>query len=185
MAEQYGVIIGIDPSSTKTGWSLMVNGVIYDAGEVHVKKRKQITPHRTTEIAQKLCSQLKRYSFSTLVMKGAGPPYRPGQVTKEIIIEYPSAKVYGNRPGTGLAIYGDAVGVVRSSLGNEFGGFEIHYVTPDTWCGGHSKVKRRMIAEKEWPTMADTKDSGGDIADAIALAVWFRDGGKSRCLAGG
>lgn len=96
-----------------------------------------------------------------------------------IVIEIPSGKVNEARHrgrGSGLSVYGFAVGHVRECCRQwvrSFGG-ELISIMETEWTGGHGKDKRRLVAGRVWPELEKISDPGADIADAIALAEWWR-----------
>ena len=98
----------------------------------------------------------------------------------KIVIEIPSGKVNLKRHGgggSGLSVYGYAVGTIQRMckiMCATWGG-KIVRVTAERWTGGHTKVKRKVVAEKIWPRLKRMSDKGMDISDAIALGQWWFD----------
>lgn len=103
---------------------------------------------------------------------------------KTILIEWTSGKVGKNRhggQGAGLAVYGIAVG----SLWREVLAW-LRYQPPEnqlvtnvvlvkenTWTRQVPKADRIAAVAAVYPEYDAGNDSGGDIADAIGLAVWY------------
>ena len=97
-----------------------------------------------------------------------------------VVIEWTSGKVGAKRHkgrGAGLAIYGLAIGAIwrtavswsaqRTPLG------QVVTVLENEWTAGKSKKSRSELIAMEYPRIDFSKDTGGDIADAIGLGVWF------------
>lgn len=170
------IYVFIDPSSKTTGYSIWdgegtssvpraINGrpSLLTAGKIDRLKRKGLAWDDGVDImVDELEQILSRW--------------KPGKV----VIEIPSGKVNPKRHGgggSGLSVYGYAVGtiqrmckVVCATLGGR-----LVRVTGERWTGGHTKVKRRVVAEKVWPRLRQMKDKGMDISDAIALGQWWFD----------
>jgi Holliday junction resolvasome RuvABC endonuclease subunit len=148
--------LSLDPSSTCVGWAVFTveEGTIA-AGRIRGKGKA--ATGRIDALVDAVASLAKEHSIDSA------------------IVEVPSGKVHAGRNrggGSGLSVYGEAVGAIRTAL--RLMGLVMHSVTAERWTGGHSKVKRRRVALKEYPALDGMTDGGGDISDAIALGVWYR-----------
>jgi len=152
----------LDPSSTRTGYAIMKRpAVILEAGHLKPRRRDDSAEDRITTMA---------IDLEELIRKR--PP-------SSIVIEIPSGKVHGRLRGNAphLVVYGMAVGAMywaaRSAVDSIPGG--IHLVNANEWTRGQSKAKRCRLIAAEFPAYAKdfASDSGGDMADAIGLGVWW------------
>ena len=94
-----------------------------------------------------------------------------------VLIETTSGKVSGRHGGggAGLAVYGMAVGAVRQSLRTNGKVASLLGFTENQWTGGHGKAKHVRVARRHCPEYEalEGRDKGADIADAVALTVWY------------
>jgi len=154
------MILGLDPSSTRTGYALMSSPTwIVEAG--------YLRPHRTKDPALMRVSHMRESLVDIL-----------GQYGPAIAcVEVPSGKVAsGQRRGasaSAMAMYGMAVGVFLATCLEHLRG---EVVTPNEreWTRGVPKIKRNRLIAAQFPVYREqfSKDSGGDIGDAIGLALW-------------
>lgn len=95
-----------------------------------------------------------------------------------IVIEVPSSHVNKKRHkggGAGLAIYGLAVGHIRRECLAFVAGTDKQLIDVDSqdWTQGTTKYHRQGIVACQFPQYIPSEDPGGDVADAIALGVWY------------
>lgn len=160
------VYVFIDPSSKTTGYSIWDGEgepSILTAGKIDRLKKKGLAWDDAVDI---MVDELK----SILVR------WKPGKV----VIEIPSGKVNPKRHGgggSGLSVYGYAVGTIQrmcKSVCSMWLGRVVR-ITAERWTGGHTKLKRKAVAERTWPQLKQMVDKGMDISDAIALGKWWFD----------
>lgn len=101
------------------------------------------------------------------------------------IVEIPSGRPgRGSRAGAGphLAIYGMAAGAIWAVLAVRMPSQSVHTVDERTWTGRIPKIKRQRQIGYAFPAYAKAAaaDSGGDVADAIGLCVWYWTKGPGR-----
>jgi len=96
-----------------------------------------------------------------------------------IVVEDTSGKVGHNRHGgggAGLAIYGKAIGYMTAVANAS--GFPVAMVKENDWTRGTPKAIRTARV-KQWVRNYDeSKDPGGDMADAIGLGKWYAERAK-------
>jgi Holliday junction resolvasome RuvABC endonuclease subunit len=160
--ENRDVVMGIDPSSTRTGYALVVYpGRVATAGYVTGSRRNQLPLQR---IAQ-MCLELRH-----LIEEEA-----PTEIVIEMSSGHVGARHLGG--GAGLATYGMAVGAVWQACmrAAELIGSELNMVPENMWTGGISKSQRKTSLVLECEAYASVRggDCGADVADAIGLAVWW------------
>lgn len=157
MAEAFGLFL--DPSSTRTGYSLMnERDTIIEAGYFRPDRRGDPPIVRAADMAEDL-----------RVLVSERPPLL-------IVVEVPTGLAgTGSRHGAGarLAIYGLAVGIIywqaRSICGR------VSCVDERTWTLGIPKLKRRQMLAVVFPAYARAfaRDGGGDVADAIGIGRYW------------
>lgn len=165
-----GMILTLDPSSTRIGWALWQAGRCVRAGAIKPRRAKDQALDRIDWMVDQL-----QATIGTIVQSDNR---RRPIVT---VIEVTSGKVNARRHGgggAGLAIYGDAVGSVRTMLRLSSDVKQCIRVFENRWIGGFDKAKRRRVAAAEWIHYDRKTDPGADIADAIALGAWWRDIGS-------
>jgi hypothetical protein len=163
-------VLGIDPSSTRTGYAILTGLEPADLLEAGY-----LTPARTKDTANQRIDAMVA-DLETL-LKEQEP------VIDVVVIEASSGKV-GKRHkggGAGLAIYGQAIGELRRA---------VLAIMPPEYSGGRGRVV--MVPENEWtrsrpkgernagiaaiyPAYAAEvcHDTGGDVGDAIGIARWW------------
>lgn len=162
------IILAIDPSSTKTGYAALdslrgctEDGMIIDAGLVSGSRQGDKVA-RIIEMGHEIDLLIRQY--------------RP----ERVIIESTSAHVFkrhGKMIGSGLAVYGHAVGFIHAVA-------ERHELDPIvvcidavTWTAGRPKKERtrelQLISTRYLNACAGGSDSGGDVGDAILLGLWY------------
>lgn len=160
MADDGSTILAIDPSSTRSGWAVMAGVRDLTAyGAVIGDKKLDALPR-----AVRMADSLVRIA-----------QYRQ---PSRIVIEVPSARVYGGRPGSGLTLYGQAVGVIYATLLHSLPQTDLISVKADVWTRQLKKQHRLLCVKSDFPAYARMRDAAGDIGDAIALGQWwFRERG--------
>ena len=92
----------------------------------------------------------------------------------------------GSRAGAGphLAVYGMAVGAIWAKLVQCLCLKDVHAVTEREWTRGLTKAKRQRQIGYAFPAYAQAAaaDSGGDVADAIGLCLWYWTKGAGRVV---
>ena len=148
----------LDPGSRCLGWSYMDSarrGKILDAGRIIRTKGPYLA--RIDQICQEIWVEVH------------------SRHVDKCLIEVPSGGVHtrhGGR-GEGLSIYGFAVGAIRQSLRHWLGYSAVIDLPVAEWKSGQPKEKAIKVATKHYPPYADMKDPSADIADGIAMAVWY------------
>lgn len=153
------MLLALDPSSTRTGWAVLDGGEVVEAGALSV-------PSKKGEPAAERCIRMMR-AVQGLLLEWVG--------VDSCVIEIPSGKVNHARNqggGSGLSVYGFAVGMIYAAVVEADGVSSAAY-TAEQWTRGITKEKRKRIAARYYPAYLGMKDAGGDIADAISLGVWF------------
>lgn len=154
-------ILAIDPSSTKTGFALFDEDEnLIDAGILKPNKTTDCAAYRIEAMCKDFRALLDQYE----------PAF--------IVIEWTSGKVGRKRHkggGAGLAIYGIAIGalwrVAEQWCSDNIG--DVVRILENEWTAGKSKKERFEIISTLYPKIDLSKDTGGDIADAIGLGMWF------------
>ena len=163
--------IFVDPGSYATGWCAAIPqpdyGVkILAAGEIGFQFKHAKHPyHRITDIRNGLARLMNSMTPSPSLY----------------LIEVTSGKVNKRRHkggGAGLAIFGVAVGALwqMGLMWKPEDGSEPPVVMPVTenqWKGSFGKLKSVRVAEKYSDEYDPQVDPEFNIADAIALAVWY------------
>lgn len=162
------ILLAIDPSSTKTGYAVMVDRVtLLDAGFLKPGKTRNPAIMRIKEMIEQLVEVLDEW--------------QPGKV----LIESPSAHVNIGRhhgAGAGLAVYGFAAGAIWAACCARV---DTKAIDAQLWTCGVPKLKRQKNICMAFPQQYNPeKDRGGDIADAIGLACWWFGRQKAKRLAG-
>ena len=155
-------ILAIDPSSTKTGFALFDdNETLIDAGTLRPNKTTDAAEHRIAA----MCSDLE------VLLKVNTPDI--------VVIEWTSGKVGRNRhkgSGAGLAVYGIAVGAIwrtAAAWAARQATRQVITIYENEWTAGVPKRQRGELVKRMVPRLDLSKDSGGDISDAIGLGCWY------------
>lgn len=162
-------ILGIDPSSTRTGWAVLdETGKLTDAGYITGRTHSP-APDRVIEMV----SGVGQVITSAV----------PGGLA-QIVVELPGARVHRNNAGHGhgLPVYGLAAGAVwmachliANRLANaELTNITVEYAIETEWTRRIPKSRRRreIAALHREYRVIETRDGGGDISDAIGLCLW-------------
>lgn len=161
-------ILAFDPSSMVTGWALLEEPQeLIEAGLIHPLRRRVAPIERIREIIEDVEKLLDTFC------------------PDDILVEITSGKVGQLRHtggGAGLGVYGMAVGAVwlacehwveqnRHRYGA--GCPEVHPIEENLWTRGQPKGNRIAAVASEFPQYRPATDPGGDMGDAIGLALWF------------
>lgn len=169
-------IFSIDPGSQRSGWAVMT-------GEEKLVEAGLLLPERTRDGAEKRLQAMMQDLVRLLVQ------YQPDVV----VLEWTSGKVITSRHGgggAGLAIYGIAIGALWAvclqwAQVSRAGGrtCEVVCISENEWTHGRPKTRRRIggkavpsrvdLIQHRFPAYVPEKDPGGDVADAIGLALWY------------
>ena len=156
------LILGLDPSSTTTGYAIL-NGPdnLREAGLFAPTNKRAPALERIAEMIDDLTATIADYHPSRAV------------------IEITSGKV-GKRhggQGAGLAVYGMAVGALWWATVKLLGPDQVTAIDENTWTQGIPKRRRQMELFARFPKYADWanggNDPGADAADAIGVARWW------------
>jgi len=170
------LIFSLDPGSLKSGWALMRKP------EQLVKAGLLLPDKQTAPSALRINTMC--CSLWTLLNY-----YQP----KTILIEWTSGKVGRKRHGgggAGLAIHGAATGALwREVLAwlrwqppqNQLE-TKVQSVRENDWTRQVPKADRQAAIAQMFPAYNIKEDPGGDIADAIGLAVWYMRENKLRAV---
>lgn len=150
-------ILALDPSSTATGYAVMRDdGTLADAG--------LLKPDRTRDDANTRIAAMHRALMDVL------REHRPTCV----VVEDTSGKVGARHrgAGAGLAIHGKAVGYFMAAV--KAAGYVPEMILENVWTRGTPKAKRQARVALAYRSYRPAEDPGGDTADAIGLAEWWR-----------
>ena len=155
-------ILAIDPSSTKTGFALL------DESE-NLLEAGTLRPNKTTDAAEYRIAAMCQDIENLLMISDPNI----------IVIEWTSGKVGKRRhkgSGAGLAVYGMAIGAIwRTAViwAAKRVSKQVITIYENEWTAGKSKTRRSELIKTLYPAIDFSKDTGGDIADAIGLATWY------------
>lgn len=161
------VVFAIDPGSLRTGWAvLQAPERLVEAG--------LLLPDKTTAPSEFRINSMCRDLWLLL------NEHRP----KVILVEWTSGKLNARRhqgSGQGLAVHGAATGALwreclawrRSPRAKQQLEVKVILVRENDWTRGVPKQDRIRAVANMFPIYKPTNDGGGDIADAIALSVWY------------
>lgn len=156
------VIMGIDPSSTATGWALgspIGFGAVVKYADVIKPSARWSAIKRVEKIVEEMSLILEEYMPNIVVIELPGPKVH--------------RRVKSSNPH-GLAVYGMASGAVwgmclfHPTLEDS----KIIIATPNKWTEGSSKNHRKRRALGVYPGYKPSLDQDGDMADAICLCDW-------------
>lgn len=154
-------IVSLDPSSTVVGFAVMgFDKRLIEAGPITPAAPSAGSYERIVSLRGQLRT----------VLESVGPA--------TILIEWTTGKVgkrhYGN--GAGLAVYGCGVGAIATECehyGESRGDCEVVPVLENDWTRGVPKRDRQYAVATEYRAYLIADDPGGDVADAIGLALWW------------
>lgn len=151
-------LLSIDPSSTCTGYAVLNDEALLDAGKLRPNRVKDKPNERIDVMVADLVKLVAEYGPGIILMEDTS-----GKVSRR----------HGKGGGAGLAIYGKAVGEVRRAM--MITGVRVECILENEWTRGCSeKAERKLWCQAAYPTQYDpAKDEGGDVADAIKMARWW------------
>ena len=147
--------IGIDPSSTVTGFAAMEGSELLRM-ELWKPPNKWSARKRVRDMADSLEDALC------------------GLAPQQIIIEMPGGKVWDASTGAGHAIYGWAVGYIFRIAEEQIGRRKVVAVAPGVWTRGKTKKQNQSEVAMQFPSYDIEADPGGDVSDAIGLCFWWQ-----------
>jgi Holliday junction resolvasome RuvABC endonuclease subunit len=156
------VILSLDPSSSCTGYALLTGPTkheLVDGGIITATPKKAPAIERMRQMARDVAAIITE---------------RREQL-QSVVIEVPSGKVHrrmwGASKGAGLSTYGMAVGYIMATV--EASGVPCVPVFENDWTRQVPKATRiAEVAMVYRGAYDESKDPGGDFADAIALGRW-------------
>jgi len=154
------LILSLDPSSTIVGFAfLRIDAGLVRAGVIEPAKRAE--------------PSYRRILSMRIDLRGLLDEYKPGT----ILIEWTKGKV-GRRHhgrGAGLAVYGCGVGAIATEAEHwaEANDAEVEAILENDWTRGVPKNTRQIAIANLYQEYRIGNDPGGDIADAIGMAVWW------------
>jgi len=162
------LIFSIDPGSKKTGWAVMAaREQLIQAGLLLPDKQSTAPEFRIHRMCEDLRNLLDEIQPAV------------------ILIEWTSGKVGKKRHGgggAGLAIHGAATGALwrevlawrRALPAEQQLAVKVELTLENVWTRGVPKKKRIDAVNVAFPQYDPEKDRGGDIGDAIGLAIWYQ-----------
>jgi len=153
-------VLGIDPSSTRTGYAVMTSPTnLVEAGALTGENRRDPALDRIDQMVSEVTGILSEQRITRVVI----------EVTTGHI-----GRRHGGG-GAGLATYGMAVGAIRNACCERLGASSVTSLYENRWTNGVPKRTRQRVIAAALPAYRIETDSGGDIADAIGLCVyWFK-----------
>jgi len=167
-------ILALDPSSTCTGYAVLLEERIIEAGRIRGKSRSDTVIARVLAMRGELMEILHEHD-----------PWA-------VVIELPLEKQWTRHPErkSGMAVWAGAAwalwafahewalerACLNDALRIERGAAPDNpaiYPIPNTWTAGRSKEDRKASVAILWPAYLTARDPGGDIADAICLGLWW------------
>jgi hypothetical protein len=155
------IIMGIDPSSTITGYAVKLDKALVEAGLIRPSRHGIVSFERICEM---------RIDLNILLDK-----FRPAIV----LVEWTRGKVGIRRHqgrGAGLAVYGAGVGAIatQAEIWCEKNSAVLYPVNENDWTRRIPKEDRQAVIAAQYPEYKINEDPGGDIADAIGLVDWWQ-----------
>jgi len=155
-----GIMLGLDPSSTRTGYALLKSPTeIIEAGCLRPLRSRDAALSRICHIRSSLVELIHEH------------------LPNRVCIEVPSGKVGGGQrrgaSASAMAVYGMAAGMMLATC-LEHCGDHTFPVNEREWTGRVPKNRRNRLIAAQFPAYREqlNKDRGGDVGDAIGLALW-------------
>lgn len=167
------MFISLDPSSTAIGYAAFRSLKCVKATIIKPRRQKDPALDRIDWMVKILSQEIDTVYH---MLRRRKP-----REELVVVVEVTSGKVNRNRHGgggAGLAIYGDAVGSIRTACRLNPQVDRVVQIFENEWIGGHGKAKRRRVAKANYGLYDASEDRGADLADAIALGVWWKEFGK-------
>jgi len=161
------IVFAIDPGSIRSGWCVMKPPEqLVEAGLLLPNKLRALPEFRINDQCESLRELLNKWQ------------------PKTILLEWTSGKVGRKRhrgQGAGLAIYGISVGSLwqvvlawrRALPAKQQLEVKVELILENLWCRQIPKSERIATVAATFPEYNASQDPGGDIADALGLAVWY------------
>lgn len=166
------LILGIDPSSTRTGYALLESG-----GAPRIIEAGYLTGRKTTDNAMQRILGMRASLIELIATNNLTTLTADRHPRVQAVVEIPSGKVgSGQRRGasaSAMAIYGMAVGMILITCIDLLAS-NVVAIDERTWTGRVSKLVRQRHVAAEFPGYREImrNDGGADVADAIGLALW-------------
>lgn len=153
------MILSLDPSSTTTGYAVLSDDgtKLIDAGKLRGKAGTRATD-RVLAMREGLIDVLTEHCPRT------------------VLIELPTEKQHTRNPErkSGMPVWAMAAGALwMVAFDWPYDEDTIAHVIPNTWTRGSTKAHRQRQASLCFPNYDATKDTGGDVSDAITMAMWW------------
>jgi len=157
------ILLGLDPSSTRTGYAL----VTLKGGALTVLEAGYLKPAMSTE------KPMRRIGAMVDDLMRLIEEHKPDIA----IVEVCSGHVgVGQRRNAGarLGVYGMAVGAMYQAV-RSVPGLQAEWVNEDVWPQGVPKRQRQQDIAMMFPAYAEQidADGGADVSDAIGISLWW------------
>lgn len=163
MIDSKQIIVSLDPSSTIVGFAAM-------SSDSQLIKAGVIEPDHRSDPSYDRIRSMRRD------LRGLLDTVKPGT----ILVEWTKGKVGRRRHrglGAGLAVYGCGVGAIATEAEHWIElndpAAEVIAILENDWTRGVPKEQRQLAIAQMFSEYRTGQDPGGDIADAIGLAVWW------------
>ena len=151
-------LLAIDPSSRVTGYAVMrAADCLVEAGVLKQDAKLPVLARIDEMVA----------AVEALIDE---------HVVTHVVIEVTSGKTAGRlrKNVQGLAVYGMAIGEIRRTVITMIGAQNVTAIPENEWTKGVPKRERMRLVAMAFSQYKPADDPGGDIADAIWLAMyWF------------
>ena len=161
------VILSLDPSSKAIGWAeITPQAELVDGGVIKPDVRSG-------------ASSLERDADMGVTL---WEKVLDDKMPAVILIEWTTGKVGKRRNkgrGAGLPVYGTGVGWAGATCfwwklhSPDRSTIQIIDILENDWTGGVKKRERQLAVIQEYPHYPPDLDPGGDLSDAIGMAVWW------------
>lgn len=172
IADRVSFVIGIDPASKRTGFSILtVGGRLLDAVLISASHRNK---HNPTLRIREIVADLRGVILAQPWPDRDGAPLPP---TVAIAVEIGNARrsrTAERSGGQGLPVYGRAVGRVEAlALELAHDADAVVSVDQRTWNGSAQKGRTAAAVRAEYPELDAARDPKNDVADAVGIARWL------------
>ena len=162
------LILGLDPSSTCTGYAV-VRAVVRDEGQETV-----LLDAGYLKPAEPRAAPMRRIESMVDELAVIIKDHRPDMAIVEVCSGHAGV---GQRhhAGARLAVYGMAVGAMWEACRVLLGDKQVEWMPEDVWTAGVPKAERQAVIAALYPAYAEqmAADAGGDVSDAIGLILWW------------
>jgi Holliday junction resolvasome RuvABC endonuclease subunit len=156
-------LLSLDPSSTICGYAIFNDRVLAEMGRITPDKRGESALGRVRSIRRQLLDLLLEQYPEAIVVEG-------------MIERQYTRKDYA----TALPLCGWAMGVIYGTCLTYAGNLPVDkprcnvaVVGNQQWTRGKPKKERQTVTAFQFPSYDPSQDSGGDIADAIEIGLWW------------